>query len=133
LKKDFNIPKVTDVGIAICRSNEYGEDEYFAHIINFKSVPLKNVLISTRGYGMVNDEQKKTSSFTHFVEELPPKTAKKIEPIAPEVLGMNNEFFVTFYIDGVIYDKKFIFLPESIQPDNFIPISILDQEGVLIK
>lgn len=133
MKKDLDIPKVTDIGIAIVKSNEYGEDEYYAHIINFKNIPIKNVLINSRGYGMVNDIQKKTSSFTHFIEELDAKSFKKIEPISPEVFGLHNEFFVTFYIDKIIYDKKFVFVAESIMPENFIKITILDSEGVLIK
>jgi hypothetical protein len=133
LKKDLEIPKVTDIGIAIVKSNEYGDDEYYAHIINFKSIPITNILINTRGYGMIDNHQKKTSSFTHFIEELPAKSSKVIEPISPEVFGINNEFFVTFYIAKTIYDKKYIFLAESIQSANFIKISILEQEGVLIK
>ena len=56
-----------------------------------------------------------------------------IELMTDEVLGINNEFFVTYYVDKLIYDKKYVFLPEVVTESNFIHIKVLDKEGVLIK
>ena len=48
-------------------------------------------------------------------------------------LRLSNEFLVTYYIDNVIYDKKYVFLPDSIQEKHFSSIPILNKKGVLIK
>jgi hypothetical protein len=56
-----------------------------------------------------------------------------IEPIQKEVFGLNNEYWVSFYIGSNIFDKKFIFLPESITEDNFIRIPFIDRPGVMIR
>lgn len=133
MKKDIDIPKVEGVGIAIVKENEYDEVDLMAYIINFNNHDLKNVMVSTKGYGTQEERQVKTSSFSHFREEVKAQTGVALEPISEEVLGLNNEFFVTYYINGVIHDKKFVFLPEVIQPDNFIDIKLLDKRGVLIK
>jgi hypothetical protein len=55
----------------------------------------------------------------------------KIEPISPEVFHINNEYWVSYYIGNQIFDKKFIFVPESIREENLIPIAQLGLEGVL--
>ncbi|MCB9188872.1 MAG: hypothetical protein H6599_06275 [Flavobacteriales bacterium] len=133
MKKDIEIPKVEGVGIAIVKENEYDEVDLMAYIINFNKYDLKNVLVSSKGYGRHEDRQIKTSSFSHYREEIKSGTAEALEPISDEVLGLNNEFFVTYYVDGVIHDKKFVFLPEVIQPGNFIEIKLLDKKGVLIR
>ncbi|CAG5086455.1 hypothetical protein [Parvicella tangerina] len=133
MKKDIDIPKVEGVGIAIVKENEYEEVDLMAYIINFNNYDLKNVMISSKGYGRQDDRKVKTSSFSHFREELKAQSTEALEPISEEVLGLNNEFFVTYYVDGVIHDKKFVFLPEAIQPENFITIKLLNKEGVLIK
>ena len=133
MKKDIDIPKVEGVGIAIVKENEYDEIDLMAYIINFNNYDLKNVMVSSKGYGQQDDRKIKTSSFSHFREEVKAQKAEALETISDEVLGLNNEFFVTYYVDGVIHDKKFVFLPEVIQENNFIDIKILDKKGVLIK
>ncbi len=55
-----------------------------------------------------------------------------IEPIPDELFALTNEYWLSFYIDNVIYDKKFIFVPESIVESNFIRIPLLNKPGVMI-
>ena len=133
MKKDLNIPKVEGVGIAIAEEEIKGDTVLRAYLVNFNKFELKNVLISTKGYGLVNEVKKTTSKFSHFLGDINPMDAQAFETISDEVIGLNNEFFLTYYIDGQIYDKKYIFLPESISKSNFIEISVLNKKGVLIK
>ncbi len=133
MKKDIDIPKVEGVGIAIVKENEYDEVDLMAYIINFNDFDLKNVMVSSKGYGQQEERKVKTSSFSHFREEVKAQEAEALEPISEEVLGLSNEFFVTYYVDGVIHDKKFVFVPEAIQPDNFIEIKLIEKKGVLIR
>lgn len=47
--------------------------------------------------------------------------------------GLTNEFWVSFYINDKIYDKQYIFLPETINLKNLTKIPILNAEGVMIR
>jgi len=133
VKKDVSIPKVKDVGVAIIQEKEKDEWVWRAYLLNLNNCLIKDVLVSTRGYGTINDKKKKTSSFSHYLGNLNKRSFKLIEHISEETFMLSNEFFVTFYINGVIHDKKYIFLPETIQKNNFTSIPIINRKGVLIK
>lgn len=133
MKKDITIPKVEGIGLAIVRELDQGEEVHNAYFINFNKFPVENILISSKGYGMKDNKNIKTTTFRHYFTKVEAQSFKLIEHITEEVFGINNEFFVTYYIDKLIYDKKYVFLPETIKQENFIEISILNKEGVLIK
>ena len=134
MRKDIEIPVVTDVAVAIVSEiNELNEKEWNAYIINLKPKPLEGVLVSSRGYGEINNETRKTSELRHFLDVLEPKSFKKIEPIMEDVFGLNNEYWVSFYLERKMFDKKFIFLAESIRKENCITIPIINKKGVLIS
>lgn len=133
MKKDITIPAVKDIGIAIVRQEEEGELVWRVYLINFNSFIIKNVLISSRGYGSINDQKKKTSSFSHFLGDVNQKSCVPFELINDTVFGLSNEFLVTYYINNVIYDKKYVFLPDSIQEKHFTSVPVLQKQGVLIK
>jgi hypothetical protein len=48
------------------------------------------------------------------------------------VFGLTNEYWLSYYISGQIFDKKFIFVPESIVDTNMIRVPILNKPGVMI-
>ena len=134
MKKDISPPLVVGVAIAIVREqNENDETVWNSYLINLKEELLEGVMVTTVGYGDLNDEKVKTSTLRHFLDEVPSNTFKKIEPIMDNVFGLNNEFWASFYINKVMYDKKYIFLPETIKEENFTTIPILEKRGVLIK
>lgn len=133
MKKDIPIPTVKDIAIAIVKEEEEGEIVWRVYFLNYNPFLIKNVLISSRGYGNINDQRKKTSSFSHFLGDVNEKSFKAFELINEAVFGLTNEFLVTYYIDGVIYDKKYFFLPDAIQEKHFTAIPILNKQGVLIK
>jgi hypothetical protein len=110
-----------------------GLDEYNAYVFNFREEDIKNVLITSTGYGIINDVKKKTSTLRHFFEEVESLDYKIIEPVSNEVFGISNEYWISFTIDGKMYDKQYIFLPESIIESNFQMIPFIDKKGVIIK
>jgi hypothetical protein len=55
-----------------------------------------------------------------------------IELIDEQVLGLTNEYWLSYYIGGQIFDKKFIFVPESIIDTNLSRIPLLNMPGVMI-
>ncbi len=133
MKKDIIQPEVIDVHIAIVQdTNEQGNREWNAYLINNREEILEGVLISTRGYGEIKGEQRKTATFRHSLDEVGPKTFKKIEPIPEELFALSNEFWLSFYVNKKMFDKKYIFLPESISNFNSIQIPLVKKYGVMI-
>jgi len=55
----------------------------------------------------------------------------QVETIMPDVFHLNNEYWVSFYVESKIFDKKFIFVPDSIVEENLQPIVELGLDGVL--
>jgi hypothetical protein len=109
VKKDIVIPKVEGIGLAIAKELDEGEEIYKAYFINFNNFPVENILISSKGYGMKDEKHIKTTTFRHYFTKVEAQSFQLIELITEEVFGINNEFFVTYYIDKLIYDKKYVF------------------------
>lgn len=130
--KDINTEEVEDIAIAIVPGEE-DSSVWEVYMINLKEEGLDNVIVASRGYGMYKGEEVKTSVLRHFLGAFEPLDIRMIEPIQKEVFGLNNEYWVSFYIGSNIFDKKFIFLPESITEDNFIRIPFIDRPGVMIR
>ena len=93
----------------------------------------KNVLITSTGYGVINDVKKKTSTLRHYFEEIETLDYKLIEPVSKEVFGISNEYWISFTANGQLFDKQYVFLPESIIEANFQMIPFIDKKGVIIN
>ncbi len=133
MKEDINVPEVADVGFAVVREQQNDEWVWNVYLINYKDTKLVNVFVSSKGYGIIDHQKKKTTTISRFLGDVEAKSYRLIEPIMEDVFGLSNEYFLTFYIDGVIYDKKFVFVAESIREDHLTSITIMGRRGVLIK
>jgi len=134
MKKDIPENIVEDVAITVVLMSETPEVmNWTVYLINMKNEKLENVLISSKGYGEKDGRMVKTSVLRHSLGDIGPKSFAGVEAIDPQVFGLTNEYWLSYYINGVIYDKKFIFLPESIVDENLIRIPLVDRPGVMIK
>jgi len=132
--RNIQIPVVTDVAVAVVKEqNEDNEWVWNTYLINLKEDTLENVLVSSTGYGEIENEKRKTSTLRHFIGTVEALSFVKIEPIMEELFILNNEYWVSFYIDKEIFDKKFVFLAESIREENFTTVPLLKKKGVMIK
>ncbi len=132
--KDIPNETVVDVAVAVVpETNEEGQEVWNVYLLNLKEHDIENVLVTSRGYGVHEGEQIKTSTLRHFLDEMKSQSFKLIEPIITDVFGLNNEYWVSFYVDKKIFDKKYLFLPESISKEFFSVIPIIGKEGVIIK
>lgn len=132
--KDIHPPKVENVAVAIVKEqNELAQDEWNAYLLNLKNEPLDGVLVACRGYGSHNGKEVVTTQIRYFLDEMPAKSYKKIEPIHEELFGLSNQYWVSFYIRREIYDKKYIFLPDSVVEDFMIELPLMGKRGVLIR
>jgi hypothetical protein len=131
MKKDIDFHPVTGVKLAIAKNNVNGNIEWGVYIINLNMIELNTVMITSKGYGIIDGEEKKTSTLRHMIQELGAESIAKIEPIDPALFALNNEYWVSYYILDQIFDKKFIFTEGSMDPSNMTYIPELDMEGVL--
>ena len=134
MKKDIIPPVVEDIAVAVVREmNELNEEVWNVYLLNLKKENIEGVLVTSKGYGVYNDEEVKTSTLRHFLDVVNANDFKKIEPIVDTVFGLNNEYWVSFFLNKVMYDKKYIFLPETIKEENFTLIPFINKKGVMIK
>ncbi len=132
MMRDIHIPEVKNVTLAVAREKQPGEhDEWKVYLINKNSFAIENTLVASKGYGLKEGEEQHTSTLRHFLETVPPQSAALIEPIDPAVFHLNNEYWVSYYIGPTLYDKRFVFVPESICEDNIIFIKEIHREGIL--
>ncbi|MDB5126460.1 hypothetical protein [Mucilaginibacter sp.] len=132
--KDLPPNVVKDIAVAVALEGENPESKiWYVYLINLKNVPLENVLVTSKGYGEKNGEQVKTSVLRHSFPLIEANSYKLIEPIDEQTFGLNNEYWLSYYIGREIFDKKFIFLPESIVDDNFIKLPVVNKPGVMIR
>lgn len=134
MKKDITAPSVENVAVAIVKEmNDLNDLEWNVYLLNLKDEKIEKVLVSSHGYGSINEEMVKTSTLRHFLDDIEPNAFVKFEPIMESLFGINNEYWVSFFVDNVMYDKKYVFLPETIKEENFILIPHINKPGVMIK
>ena len=131
MKKDIEIPQVENVTLAVVKEGLPGLEEWKVYLINNNDFPIDNTLVASQGYGEREGEKQKTTVLRHFLETVPAKGHAVIEPIDPAVFHLNNEYWVSYYIGSQIYDKRFVFVPDTICDENLIFIKELEKEGVL--
>ena len=132
MKKDIEIPEVKNVTLAVVREkNNLLQDDWRVYLINNNDFAIENTLVASRGYGEKNGEEQRTSTLRHFLETVPAKSSTVVEPIDPKVFHLNNEYWVSYYIGSQIYDKRFVFVPDTICSENLVFIQELEKEGVL--
>ena len=125
---------VKDIAIGIALENETVETKlWYVYLINLKNEPIENVIVTSKGYGEKDGEQVKTSTLRHMIPLVEGQAKALIEPIDEQTFGLTNEYWLTYYVGKEIYDKKFIFLPESIVESNFIRLPVVNKPGVMIK
>lgn len=133
MKADLPENIVRDVLIAIVLEGESVETKnWTVYVINDKSIPIQNVLISSKGYGEKDGRQVNTTTLRHFIGNIAAKSFDRVEAIDEQVFGLTNEYWLSFYIDNIIYDKKYIFLPESIVDENLTKVPLVNKPGVII-
>ncbi|MBE8720491.1 hypothetical protein [Sphingobacterium pedocola] len=133
MKRDLPENIVEDISVAIVLEGETPVlKNWVVYLVNEKEVPLTNVLVSSKGYGEKDGKQVKTTTLRHFIGDVEGKSSVKIEAIDEGVFGLTNEYWLSYYINGTIYDKKYIFLPESIVDENLSKVPIVNKPGVLI-
>lgn len=132
MKKDIEIPEVKHVTLAVVREkNILNQNEWKVYLINNNPFPIENTLVASKGYGEKAGETQRTSTLRHFLETVPANESVVVEPLDEKLFHLNNEYWVSYYIGNQIYDRRFVFVPDSISDGNIIFIKELNKEGIL--
>lgn len=131
MKKDIQIPEVTEVKVAVAfeYNDIYKTDDWNVYIINEKDADLEMVVIVSKGF----DEKDQTSVMRKRLDSLPANSFAKIEMIQPELFKLNNQFQVSFFEGNQLKDKTFTFAKNSIKEGNLRKIPSLQKKGILAK
>jgi hypothetical protein len=135
MREELLGPKVENVAVAVVQElNESNEICYNVYLLNLRDDIMEGIIITSKGYGenTLTGEKVKTATLRHCLEVMLPNEAAKIEPIVEEVFGIANEYWVSFWADNIMYDKKFVFPAESINEKNIKTLPILGLKGVII-
>jgi len=135
MKKDIEIQEVKDVYIAAVLEKAEGHNGcWYIHFINDKNKMLEGIMITSCGYLQTEKGRENvTSAFRHKVGVVPSKTAVKIEMIDSQVFEIYNEFWVTFFCDNRLMERKFTFGPFSIDENFLEAVPLLKDKGILIR
>jgi len=129
MKKDIQIPIVTDVEMAVVYefNDIYKTDDWNVYIINNKNIDLEMMVIVSQGFS----ETKTTSLIRKKLDVLPANSFAKIEFIQSELFKLNNRFQVTFFEGNTLYEKTFIFEENTVKEGALRMIPELKKRGVL--
>ena len=125
----YTVFKVVYVAVVQELNKEHNEKDWVAYIINDQEIDLEMALIVSEGYS----ETKKTTKFRHSIQNLPKKAYAKIELLQEQVFKLNNLFYVTFFADGKMYEKKYLFRKNTINEKALQDIPLMEVRGVLVK
>lgn len=130
MRKDIEIPEVKDVYVAVVRewNEEFLSKDWNAYLINNRNTPIEMAIVVSKGY----DGDTKTSTMRHGLGTLAAKDTVKIELLQEDVLALNNEFYLTFFADNKLFEKKFVFEKYSINEANLVMLPVMNAEGVLV-
>ena len=135
MKKDIIIPEVENVFFAAVQewSDDFMEKVWYAYLVNDSDFLIESVMVVSKAFGTIDGEMKKTSLLRHAFSEIPAVSVVKVEMIEKSVLALNNEFMLTFFMDGKLYDKKFVFKANSIKETEVEEVPILFVNGVIVR
>ena len=132
--KDIPNLVVENIVIAVVpETNESNKKVWNVYLVNLYDKGIENVMVSSKGYGTFQGREVKTSVLRHMIGNIDSHDYAKIEPILTDLFALSNEYWISFYLDKQIYDKKYVFLPEAIKEENFSLIPVLNLKGVMIR
>ena len=135
MRQDIKIPEVRNVFVAAVQLTEdNGDLNWWIYLINDSEGPLENILIQSRGYSDLESKLgTQTATLRKLVKVLPAKSVTKIEPLVKEVFSLFNEYWISFFEDGQMKDRKYIFGPHTINPALCEALHMYNLQGVIVK
>ena len=130
--KDINFSSKDTVAIALAKNNPQ-DDMWIAYLLNLDNQELNTVMVSSRGYGELDGVKKETATLRWNLGEISAQSVCIIEEIPEDVLQLNNEFLISFFIDNQFFNKKIILNSENVIEDFYIDLPLIHKKGILIR
>ena len=111
MKKDIPFLPVKGIQVVVARKlNEINQYDWQVFLINQNTVSIHTVFVTSHGYGKTEDELQKTSTLRHFFTNIEPGEHQLVETMMPDLFHLNNEFWVSYFIENQIFDKYKFFI-----------------------
>ena len=135
MKKDIIIPIVEGVHIVAFKewNDDFLENSWYAYLVNDTDNLLEMATVVSRAYGLINGEERKTGSFRHAFAKVEPRTATKVELLENNVLQLNNEFMLAYFIGNTMFDKSFVFEVSDFLEEATLDLPIKKKKGIIGK
>ena len=134
MKKDIQFRAMEYVGVAVVQPEQPDDELWDVYLFNFQDLPVRNVMVSAHGFGVVEGKEMETTTLRYFFDEIAALDFVKVEPLHNALFGVNNQYWVSFQArDGYLYDKKFIFEPNFLEKEELTLIPFVNRMGVMIQ
>ncbi|MGI4870750.1 MAG: hypothetical protein ACRYFX_06160 [Janthinobacterium lividum] len=139
MKQDIDFDPVEGVFMAVVPDQGTAEPgvenqpAWTVYLLNANDFSLTTVLISAEGYGtQPTGEAVRTSTLRYHFAQVGPRSATPVELIDPAVFHLTNQYWVSYYRESKVFDKKFLFVPGAIEIENLSRLDLLaGRAGVL--
>lgn len=133
--KDIKFFVGYDVGLGITPEDKGLPSEWWrVHIINLnREKKLLWVLVSAKAEGFLNESYKRTGTLRYCIECLHPATYVKLDTITPQVKMLNNEYFISYWKDDTLYERKLVIPAGFLCSDMMVSrIPVMECSGVFV-
>lgn len=133
MKKDIIIPVVKDVFMAAVYewNEEFASHAWYAYLINKSELPLEAIMIISQAEGTIDAELRKSTLFRHAFPRLEAGASIKVELLDENIFQLDNRFMVTFFSEGTLFDKNYIFPANTISVDHVVDLDNNSHQGIL--
>ncbi len=94
MKKDIDFEPVSGVDLVMARDETKTEEPWGVYIINRNLIELDQVMVTSKGYGIIGGEEKKTSTLRHVIKKIEASSYALVEPVMNDLLQLNNEYWL---------------------------------------
>jgi len=131
MKKDIDFYIAKQIQIVAIKEwdKDFLSQNWNVYLVNNREDTIEAVLVLSRG----NSDDRKTSTLRHGLGNIAGKSVSKVELITEDVLGFTNEYLVTFFLEGKLFERRFVFEPNTISIENVVEIASAHSEGVIAK
>ncbi|NPA34525.1 MAG: hypothetical protein GXO48_06330 [Chlorobi bacterium] len=127
--KDIDFPIGRDVEVFAVEIEERGDGRWWKVFIHNKGdKPLKNVLISSVAYDEFG--RRKTQIFRYHIDLLESREYAPLDILTPQLQSLLNEYFISYWQEGVLYERRLTFPSHHFLKDNEVDIPVLGIKGI---
>ncbi|MFD1314182.1 hypothetical protein [Namhaeicola litoreus] len=131
MKKDIEIKEFEGLSLVVTYTfnDIYKSNDWVAFLLNESSFDLNTVLIMSKGF----DRERETAIMRHKIDVLPAGSFAKIELLQEDVLELNNEFSLSFFVENNLFEKKFFVPKSTVKEGKLRMIKAMNMRGIAFK